>query len=128
MQKKSNVFELNFEELCENVFTRCNTLGHLSDIQRENNSSKKIDEILAKRKTPMPAKITVAGAKTYKTFIIDLDLRFETYQADAPRDSRGKCVKNVHSWSQPFCQSLIVTTRFVEFSDLILKDRKNGAS
>ena len=43
----------------------------------------------------MPAKITVAGAKTYKTFIIDLDSRFETYQADAPRDSRGKCVKNV---------------------------------
>ena len=34
------------EELCENVFTRRNTLGRLSDVQRENAPPKELDRIL----------------------------------------------------------------------------------
>ena len=53
-----------FEELGENVFTRCNTLGRLSDTRCKNDPPRETDGILAERKTPMPAKITLAGENT----------------------------------------------------------------
>ena len=56
----------SFKELCENVFTRCDTLCRLSDIQRENDPPKEIDRTPTARKTPMPVKMTLAGEKIYK--------------------------------------------------------------
>ena len=52
--------------------------------------------------------------------------RVETYQTDATGNSGRKCVEDVHGWAQPFGQSLIATARFVKFSNLILKDGKDG--
>jgi hypothetical protein len=52
----------------------------------------------------------------------------ETYQTNAPRDGSRKSVEDVHSWGQPLGQSLIATVRFVELSNLILKDSNNGGS
>ena len=57
-----------FEELCENVFARRNTLGGLSDVQCEIAPPKEMDRILTARRTPIPAKITLAGENTYKRY------------------------------------------------------------
>ena len=54
--------------------------------------------------------------------------RVETYQTNASRNSGRKRVEDVHSWAQPLRQSLITTVRFVEFSNLILKDGGDGGS
>ena len=54
--------------------------------------------------------------------------RVETYQTDASRNSGRKRVEDVHGWAQPLGQSLIATVRFVEFSNLILKDGDDGGS
>jgi hypothetical protein len=43
MKKTSNAFE----ELCENVFTRCNIIGRLEGLQGENDLPREIDGILA---------------------------------------------------------------------------------
>ena len=88
-----------------------------------------IDRILAESKTPMPVNIIVAGGNTCK-YISDAHIRsrVETYQTDASGNSGRKCVKDVHGWAQRLGQSLIATERFVEFSNLILKDGEDGAS
>ena len=52
----------------------------------------------------------------------------ETYQTDAPGNSGRKRVEDVHGWAQPLGQSLISAMRFVEFSNLILKDGDDGGS
>jgi hypothetical protein len=52
----------------------------------------------------------------------------DTYQADAPRDGSRKRIEDVYSWAQPLRQSLIATVGFVEFSNLLLKDGKDGGS
>ena len=54
--------------------------------------------------------------------------RVETYQADATRNSGRKRAEDVHGWAQPLGQSFITTVRFVEFSNLILKDGEDGGS
>ena len=54
--------------------------------------------------------------------------RVETYQTDAAGKGGRKRVENVHGWAQPLGQSLIAGLRFVEFSDLILKDGEDGVS
>ena len=46
----------------------------------------------------------------------------ETHQTDATRNSGRKRVEDVHGWAQPLGQPLVPTGRFVEFSNLILKD------
>ena len=61
-----------FEELGENVFTRCDTLGRLSDTRCKKDPPRETDGILAERKTPMPAKITLAGENTCKTYFRNL--------------------------------------------------------
>ena len=43
--------------------------GRPKDLQCENDPPKEIDKILAERKTPMPAKITLAGENTYQIYI-----------------------------------------------------------
>ena len=53
--------------------------------------------------------------------------RFNTYQTDSPRDGGRKSVEDVDSWPQPLCQSLIATMRFVEFSNLLLKDSNDSS-
>ena len=77
----------------------------------------------------MPAKITLAGEKTCKTCMRHSRLEFpqiKTYQTNAPRDGGRKSVEDVDSWAQPLCQSIIVITVFLEFSNLTLKDSKYG--
>ena len=53
-----------FEKLCEKVFACGNILGRLYDLDGENDFDEEIDRILAETKTPMPAKITLAGENT----------------------------------------------------------------
>ena len=53
--------------------------------------------------------------------------RVETNQTNATGNSGRKRVEDVHGWAQPLGQSLIATVRFVEFSNLILKDGEDGA-
>ena len=60
-----------------------------------------------------------------ETYIISI---FETYQTDTPRDGGRKGVEDIHSWTQPLCQSFIAITVFLEFSNLILKDGNDGSS
>ena len=85
--------------------------------------------ILAERKTPMPAKITLAGENTYKIHFQRLiSSRGETYQTDASRYGGRKRVENVDSWAQPLCQSLIALTALLKFSNSILKESNNGGS
>ncbi len=84
----------------------------------------------------MPAKITFAGENTYKIYISISGGSFEayispsveTYQADALSKGGRKRAQDVHSWVQPLCQSLVVAASLVEFSNLILKHGKDGAS
>ena len=52
----------------------------------------------------------------------------ETNQTNATGNSGRKRVEDVHGWAQPLGQSLIATVRFVEFSNLILKDGEDGNS
>ena len=52
----------------------------------------------------------------------------ETYQIDASGDGGRKRAEDVHSWVQPFGQSLISTVRFVKFSNLVFKDSNNSTS
>ena len=54
--------------------------------------------------------------------------RVETNQTNATGNSGRKRVEDVHGWAQPLGQSLIATVRFVEFSNLILKDGEDGNS
>jgi hypothetical protein len=79
----------------------------------------------------MPAKITFAGETTCKSYVRGsfeayIDSRCKTYQTNAARDGSRKRGEDVHSWAQPLRQSLIATMRFVEFSNLIFKDSKDG--
>ena len=67
----------------------------------------------------MPAKYKLAA---YNKSIV------ETYQTDAPGNSGRERAEDVHGWAQPLGQSLIATVRFVEFSNLILKDGDDGGS
>ena len=52
--------------------------------------------------------------------------RVETYQTDSTGNGGRKRAEDVHSWAQPLGKSLIATVRFVEFSNLILKDGDYG--
>ena len=52
----------------------------------------------------------------------------ETNQTNATGNSGRKRVEDVHGWAQPLGQSLIATVRFVEFTNLILKDGEDGNS
>ena len=54
--------------------------------------------------------------------------RIKTYQTDTTGNSGRKCVEDIYGWAQPLGQSLITTVRFVEFSNLILKDGEDGGS
>jgi hypothetical protein len=54
--------------------------------------------------------------------------RVKTYETNAPRDGGRKRDKDINSWAQPLCQSLVATARFVKFSNLILNDSKDGGS
>ncbi|KAH8988116.1 hypothetical protein EDB86DRAFT_2947417 [Lactarius hatsudake] len=83
--------------------------------------------LAAKRRTPMPAKITFAGENTYISESVYNSSSVETYQTDALRDGGRKCVQDVHSWDQPPCQPLIATASSVEFTNLVLKHGKDGA-
>ena len=57
--------------------------------------------MLTARKTPMPAKITLAGEKTCKTYYMRHSrLKFpqiKIYQTNAPGDGSGKSVEDVDS-------------------------------
>ena len=80
----------------------------------------------------MPAKITLAGENTYQIYISERLKSYpsphvKTYQTNTTEYGGRKRVEDVHSWAQPLCQSLIAT-QFVEFSNLILKDSKDGGS
>jgi hypothetical protein len=90
-----------------------------------------MDRILAVMKTPTPAKITFAGENTYKIYIRGRKLQslcVETHQADAAGDGSRKRVQDVHSRAQPLRQSVIAAARYVKFSNLVLKQRNDGAS
>ena len=79
----------------------------------------------------MPAKITLAGEKIYKSYMRHSRLQFaqiNTYQTNAPRDGGRKSVEDVDSWAQPLCQSIIAITILLEFSNLILKDSEYSGS
>ena len=77
----------------------------------------------------MPAKITLAGENTYKIrFQRLISSRSETYQTDASRDGGRKRIEDVDGWAQPLRQSLITVTIILKFSNLTLKDIKNGGS
>ena len=58
----------------------------------------------------------------------DIKSTVETNQTNATGNSGRKRVEDVHGWAQPLSQSLIATVRFVEFSNLILKDGEDGNS
>ena len=58
----------------------------------------------------------------------DIKSTVETNQTNATGNSGRKRVEDVHGWAQPLGQSLIGTVRFVEFSNLILKDGEDGNS
>ena len=57
-----------------------------------------------------------------------IDLITKSYQTDAPGDGSRKRVDNIDSWAQPLRQSLIPVAIFLEFSNLIFKDRDYGGS
>ena len=54
--------------------------------------------------------------------------RVETYQTDTTGNGGRKRAEDVHSWAQPLRQSLVAAVRFVEFSNLILKNCEYGGS
>ena len=54
--------------------------------------------------------------------------RVETYQTDSTGNGGRKRAEDIHGWAQPLGQSFITTVRFVEFSNLILKDGEDGGS
>jgi hypothetical protein len=92
-----------------------------------------MDRILAEMKTPMPAKITLAGENTFILYqrlrkLFYASSRVETYQTDAPRDSGRKCAQDIHSGAQPLRQPLVATVGFVKFSDLVLEESNDGGS
>ena len=79
----------------------------------------------------MPVKITLAGEKTCKTYMRHSSLtltQIRTHQTDAPGNGGRKGVKNIDSWAQPLCQSLIAGAVSLELSNLIVKDSKYGGS
>jgi hypothetical protein len=78
----------------------------------------------------MPINITLAGENACDIYISEayINSRVETYQTDAPGNSGRKCEQDINSWAQPLDQFLIATVRFVKFSNLILKDSKDGGS
>ena len=78
----------------------------------------------------MLAKITLAGEITYKIYIREClksysSSHVETYQTNTTKYGGRKRGEDVHSWAQPLRQSLIAN-QLVEFSNLILKDSKDG--
>ena len=104
-------------------------MGGLLYVLRQNDLPQERDRILAERKTPIPAKITLAGENTYKIrFQRLISSRGETYQTDSSRDGGRKRIEDVNSRAQPLGQSLIALTALLKFSNSILKESNNGSS
>jgi hypothetical protein len=101
--------------------------------KRQSDSLKVIDRTLSERNTPMPANIAFAGENTYTIYIRRRIKAWnysivETYQTDASGDSGRKREQHIYSWGQPLGPSLMVTANLVKFSDLVLKQGKDGTS
>ena len=83
---------------------------------------------LTRRRTPTPAKTTLAGEKTCQ---IDIRLRslkheLNIYQTDTFAKRRGEGIKNVNSWNEPFFEPVVGTS--ARWTKLIcLKCGENGA-
>ena len=81
--------------------------------------------ILTETRTPIPAKITVAGGNACKKISKQ---KFPTtkylsiHQPNSLANCIGKRVQNIHSWGNPFREPVVASPGLVECGDLISKD------
>jgi hypothetical protein len=82
------------------------------------------------KRTPIPAKTTLAGENTCQVNMRvqnSDEFTCRTYQTNALSKGRGEGVKDIHSRVEPFCESILASSRVIELMDLLVKDSENGA-
>ena len=84
---------------------------------------------LTKRRIPAPAKMTLAGEKTYRIAISACDIpncSNDVYHSNSLAKGRRKRIEYVDRWVKPSPQPLITTTRVLKPVDLISKYGQNS--
>jgi len=80
-------------------------------------------------RTPIPAKITFAGGKTWKISMrhtVQSNSHPMTYQTNAFPECLRERIQDIHGWIEPVCQPLVAAPRTIEVLDLLLKHGENG--
>jgi hypothetical protein len=88
----------------------------------------KLLRIRAERRTPIPAKTTVAGENACPINMSRSRISAcrWTYQANCA-SCLGESKKDVNGWIKPFRPSIVTTPGLIQPLDLLLKDSKNIA-